>query len=608
MKKLISVALCLVMALSLFVGCNNEEPAGNSDLKNAKDYLVNMYQTAGKGEVMELLMDKDVLSVVTIDGVSYDVAWSITVTQGASDAVTIGESDEKNHVKIMVPDLPEEDILFTATATIKDKDGNTEAANFSYKVTGLPAVGLSTEEILNQAYALEEGASMAEPATLIGKITKINTPYDTGYKNITVTITMEGFEDKPIKCYRLAGDGAEGLAVGDTITVTGTLTNYQGTIEFGQGCELISVVKAEGTTDPTPDNTQNSTAGSAPSATPSATPSTKPSTTPGATSGTVPTTQTGIVDAAYALEEGKSLSYEATLTGKVISVNEDYDSQFKNITVTIQVSGREDKPIKCYRMTGDGVDKVVKGDTITVRGTLKNYNGTIEFDLGCTMTKRVSSGNAPVTQLTSPAQIMAAAYALSPGEDLGYDVTLTGKVTGIKTAYDASFDNVSVIIVVENKDLLCYRMKGEGIDKIVAGDTITVTGRIINYNGTIEFEAGCTMRKRVSGGVVVPTDPIEIVNAAYALEPGKALPYTATLTGKIISIDTEYSAQYKNITVTIEIAGCEDKPIKCYRLKGDGADALKVGDTITVTGVIKNYQHSSGDCEVEFDSGCTFVK
>jgi hypothetical protein len=43
-------------------------------------------------------------------------------------------------------------------------------------------------------------------------------------------------------------------------------------------------------------------------------------------------------------------------------------------------------------------------------------------------------------------------------------------------------------------------------------------------------------------------------------------------------------------------------------MKGDGADKLAVGDTITVTGVIKNHVHSSGDAEVEFDAGCTFKK
>ena len=56
---------------------------------------------------------------------------------------------------------------------------------------------------------------------------------------------IEGYDDKPIKCYRLAGDGADGLAVGDTITVTGIIANYQGTIEFEQGCVVKEIVKAD---------------------------------------------------------------------------------------------------------------------------------------------------------------------------------------------------------------------------------------------------------------------------------------------------------------------------------------------------------------------------
>ena len=61
--------------------------------------------------------------------------------------------------------------------------------------------------------------------------------------------------------------------------------------------------------------------------------------------------------------------------------------------------------------------------------------------------------------------------------------------------------------------------------------------------------------------------------------------------------------------MVIEVEGSNGThELKCYRMKGDGAADLAVGDTITVTGVIKNYVHSSGDSEIEFDSGCTFVK
>ena len=53
-----------------------------------------------------------------------------------------------------------------------------------------------------------------------------------------MTILVAGLENYPIMCYRLAGEGAESLAVGDTITVTGILKNYKGTIEFDAGCTL----------------------------------------------------------------------------------------------------------------------------------------------------------------------------------------------------------------------------------------------------------------------------------------------------------------------------------------------------------------------------------
>ncbi len=118
-------------------------------------------------------------------------------------------------------------------------------------------------------------------------------------------------------------------------------------------------------------------------------------------------------------------------------------------------------------------------------------------------------------------------------------------------------------------------------------------------------EAGSAPTVPETPPVVAPTDPAEIVKAAYALEPGASLPYTATLTGTITEVTEEYSTQYKNITVIFVVDGCDDMPIKCYRLKGTGADQIGVGDTITVTGTIVNYVHSSGDSEVEFNSGCT---
>ncbi len=209
----------------------------------------------------------------------------------------------------------------------------------------------------------------------------------------------------------------------------------------------------------------------------------------------------------------------------------------------------------------------------------------------------------------TPEEIVNAAYELENGEFLsdGHEYTLTGEIISIQTAYSEQYKNVSVVIAIEGleaKPILCYRLKGEGADVIKIGDTITVTGKIKNYNGTIEFDSGCILESYVPGApeVIIYETAEEIVNAAYELDKGATLSagHLYTLTGVIVSIDTEYSEQYGNITVTIQVGDMTDKLMKCYRLKGEGAADLKVGDTITVTGAIKNYNGT-----VEFDAGCT---
>ncbi len=381
MKKIIALALSVLMILTCLVGCKGKT---NEDLANAVAYLENMYQTGSKDEPMVLSVDKDVLSVVTVDGVSYTVEWAITVTEGESDAVKISESDTENCVKIDIPDMPEEDILFTATATVKDEKDNSEVAEFSFKVKGIElADGADVETILNDAYALEEGKKMESEVTLTGKITSVDTPYSAQYKNVTVTIVIEGYDDKPIKCYRLAGEGADGLAVGDTITVTGIIANYQGTIEFEQGCVVKEIVKGDGTTTETP-TTSTPTTSTPTTSTP--TTSTPTTSTPTTTTLKLVTDQAKILKDAFALGKNETTPYIAQLEGKVISITKEYNEQYGSLTAIINVGG---KNITCYNMkvgNVSGGSKLKAGDTITVTGVIKNFyydeadtSGTVEF-------------------------------------------------------------------------------------------------------------------------------------------------------------------------------------------------------------------------------------
>ena len=142
----------------------------------------------------------------------------------------------------------------------------------------------------------------------------------------------------------------------------------------------------------------------------------------------------------------------------------------------------------------------------------------------------------------------------------------------------------------------CYRLKGEGAKDLKVGDTITVAGIIKNYKGTIEFDAGC---------LLVPNDAYHSVKNAlsgYKLQDGEAQETSKTITGTVVSVDSAWSDEYQNITVTIEVAGLENYTIQCYRLAGEGAETLAEGSVITVTGTLKNYKGT-----IEFDAGCQLV-
>ncbi|MCR5457366.1 MAG: hypothetical protein K6F14_04770 [Clostridiales bacterium] len=119
---------------------------------------------------------------------------------------------------------------------------------------------------------------------------------------------------------------------------------------------------------------------------------------------------------------------------------------------------------------------------------------------------------------------------------------------------------------------------------------------------TTTEEQTTTEEETTTAVVVDPTDPSSILSAAYALKDGEALEGEFTLEGVVTKVGTAYSEQYKNVTFTIAVKGEEARPIDAYRAKGEGADKVKVGDTVKVTGKIKNYKGT-----IEFDSGCTMV-
>ena len=428
MKKLL--ALIAVFAL-VFSMCAT---AMADDLADAVSYLRLMY----KNSTESTPADYTVVGVLNIGGVEYPIEWSVD-----NETVKIIPGDNK-FVTIDVDDKNPEEVQYVLTATIKGADGQTGTVTFNHKVpAALILDGLSYEEIVAAAYTLEDGLAMEEPQRLCGTIVGIPTAYSEEYKNITVDIVIGDLTDMPIQCYRLSGDGVADLKVGDVITVEGIIKNYKGTIEFDKGCVLVGF-------------------------------------------GDIPS-QKAILDAAYTLEESAAMPTPTALRGVITKIDTAYSEEYKNITVTIVCDGKEDQPIMCYRLSGEGAADLAVGQEIGVAGVIKNYKGTIEFDKGCVLVP---------ADLTDDVRLVYSAYTLEDGLAMTKPATLTGVITEIPTAYSEEYKNITVNIVVAGLSdnwIQCYRLSGEGAAELAVGDTITVTGTIKNYKGTIEFDKGCTL-------------------------------------------------------------------------------------------------------------------
>ena len=563
MKKILAWALVLLMVVGLFAGCTNEpkptdptvvdptDPVvedNSANLASALEYLETMYKTVSE------ITGKDFTRPSSIPfGLDrYDITWTTN-----TDEVKVVDNGDGT-VTIDVNEEADEDTPYELTATLTASNGKT----VSYTWKHLLPKAVDVSEIFNEAFALADGESMGYEVTLTGVVTMVNTAYSPDYKNVTVTIEVPGYEGKAIQCYRMKGDGADEVGPGWTITVTGTLTNYKGTVQFGAGCIMDSYVVGEGAKAPE-DPLQ-------------------------------------IVKEAYELAAGASLPYNATLTGIITAIDTPYDPGYGNVSVTIAVAGAEKSPILCYRMKGTGADNLYVGDVITVKGLIKNYNGTIEFDAGCQLLGVIAGER--VEAPTDPYEILDAAYALKRDESLPWPVTLSGIVTTVDTPYDAEYNNITVTITLpgaNDQPIKCFRMKGDGIAKIKPSDTITVTGVITNYEGEREFKAGCKMIEVVERGpgYHAPETQEEIVEHIKNLPITCTLLYKAKLTGEIVKVNSAYSSKYGNITVTIGLkdASGADFNLKIYRLKGNDIDKIKKGDTITVEGYVTHYVHNWED-------------
>ncbi len=329
-----------------------------------------------------------------------------------------------------------------------------------------------------------------------------------------------------------------------------------------------------------------------------------------------------IVDAAYALAENESLSGKYTLTGVISSVDDAFSSQYNNVTVTIKVEGKEDKPIKCYRMVGAGADEIKVGDTITVTGTLKNFKGTIEFDTGCTLDSYVPGTGEVIPD--EPVELPAADSTLTVADVLKYGATFEhntyseGKyyVTAtVKEVYNTTYGNMYVTDADGNQLTVYGTFDSTGTNKYgemtetkpVAGDTVKLYGVIGQFNGTPQMKNAWIMEVTAgSGETPAEPEPVEGLvlsfadvanrtsiseNAQVWEQNGVKLTNGKTENSNAIVDYSNPARFYKNSSLTIECTGMKKIVFNCDDYKTTYPTDLQnsitdANATVTVVGTV----------------------
>ena len=112
------------------------------------------------------------------------------------------------------------------------------------------------KEIMDQAFALSVGETLQGTYHLSGVVSHIDVDY-TENRGVCLYMNVNEPLSRELYCYRLNGEGAELITVGTTVTVSGTIKNYKGLIEFDNPTLLSYLLtdgSQRGTDTPNPTN------------------------------------------------------------------------------------------------------------------------------------------------------------------------------------------------------------------------------------------------------------------------------------------------------------------------------------------------------------------
>ena len=411
MKKILTLLLVIALALGTFTGCeqikgilgigggDNNEVTGPT-IDEAKTYLFNIYKDSAAAPVV----DYDLVAKVIIDGTSFAVTWTVD-----NDAITIKESNKANFWTVDLPAKNDAEVAYVLTATITDAEGATVQLTFNKTLPVIDSTGITTTPVEGVAYKLymvqvNLGQKLYATATDEQDHKYIQTTNDAtksadfyvekdgdGYKWYTIINGVKNYVyaqgiDNNGKISKYIGFSTENATVFNHVAETNSWQTTINGIKYCVGTyNTYKTICISEATYITAENTGVSqfvvefmTAEYANTLTPDAEPETI-------------TDSAKVIEKVYGLADGETVGGTFIVTGTITELD-----SYGNPTIV--VTGLEDKPVLCYKLTDD---RFVVGATITVTAKmLKNYKETYEL-MECTLNNIVLPGNepAPETQL-----------------------------------------------------------------------------------------------------------------------------------------------------------------------------------------------------------------
>lgn len=182
-----------------------------------------------------------------------------------------------------------------------------------------------------------------------------------------------------------------------------------------------------------------------------------------------------------------TVSYESSDPFVTVSSEDDNYTDTIGTTVQLTATATNTSGTPTWSSSNENVATVDANGLVTAQGVGKatitaNVNGT--------------EGTYDYVVYPTAESELTIAEALQVCELTGqsnapYTYTTTGVIESIDSAYNGTYDNITVTITDGTNSIKAYRLAGGS--ELVLGDKIKVTGTLVNYYGdTHEFIEGCT--------------------------------------------------------------------------------------------------------------------